>query len=128
MIRFEAEFFIRLHGIKTLVLQLIGLQLCRESNAASFLLFIQQNARALGSDHSECHLELLTAVAPQRAEDVTCQALRMNAYQRRLGMNVAHHQRNGALNIPPVSWCAFESQNAKGPPASRKVRLRFFLD
>src|SRR5690242_13692355 len=51
----------------------------------------------------------------------------MNAYQRRPGMDVAHHQRDCRLDLASVSRYALESQNAKVSPTRRKVRLRFFL-
>jgi hypothetical protein len=46
----------------------------------------------------ERQLQLQTAIAAQRAEDVSGEALRVNAHQRRRGVNVAHHQRNQALD------------------------------
>ncbi len=111
----EAELYVRFYRIEPAVLQLVGLEFGHQANAAPFLLFVDEDAGAGGGDHGERHLELLPAIAPQRAEDVPRQALRVHAHQRRrgdesrvpdkpafglLGWKIAHDERDGGFATP----------------------------
>src|SRR6266446_498091 len=66
------------NGVKTLILQRIGLQFCHQANAASFLLFVNQETAAFCGDRSHRKFQLLAAVATERSQDVTCNALGVN--------------------------------------------------
>ena len=75
-------------------MQFIRLQLRHQANAPAFLLLVDKDARAFSGNHRQGHLKLLAAITAQRAEHITGQTLRMNAYQRWDGVNVAHDQRD----------------------------------
>src|SRR5574337_140128 len=70
-IGFEPESRVRLHRIQTAVLQLIGAYLIGKPNASAFLSNIQKNALPLLGDQFERFIQLRSAVAPKRAEDIT---------------------------------------------------------
>src|SRR2546421_3713646 len=64
-VRFEAELEVRLHGIAPIVLQLIGFDLVQQTNAAPFLIEVQQHPAALLLDHLQRAVELVATVAAQ---------------------------------------------------------------
>src|SRR5882724_1588920 len=131
MISLEPKLFIGLDRIESLILQTVCLELGHEPDAAAFLHFIQQNARTGLRDHREGHLKLLAAIATQRTKDIPGQTLRVDAYQRRSRVNVAHHQGNGfflaAVGCGRI-WpeLAFKAHDAEMPPASGKVGFGHF--
>ena len=81
MVRFESKSFVGFYGIQPLVLQFVSLQLRHQADASAFLLFIDQDARALFCNHGQRHFQLFAAVAAQRAEDIAGEALRVDAEQ-----------------------------------------------
>jgi len=99
LIGFEAEALIRFDGIEATVLQGVGLQLGHETDTSAFLLLINENAGALLGDHGEGHFELLAAVAAQGTEDVSGEALGVDANERRAGLHVSHNQGNGLFRL-----------------------------
>ena len=87
----EAEAFVGFDGVQSRVLEFVGLQLGHQADAASFLLFVDQDAGAFFSNHREREFQLLATVAAQGVEDVAGQALGMYAYEGRSGFDIAHH-------------------------------------
>src|SRR5581483_405063 len=70
----------------------------------------------------------MTEITAQGAEDIPGKALRVNAHERRRGMNVAHDQGNGGFwQAAPVRR-AFKTEDAKLAPACRKVGAGYLLD
>ena len=59
----EAEREVGLYGVEAVRLQLVRLQLVQESDTASLLPHVEDDAAALGLDACERALELLSAVA-----------------------------------------------------------------
>ena len=111
MVRLESQALIRLHGVETLVLQFVSLQLGHQADTASFLLFIDENPCTFFGDHRQREFELLPAVAAQRVKDVSSEALRVHADQRRGRLHIAHHQRD----------CFFDAAIAVGGGVSAKA-------
>src|SRR5271157_2138156 len=60
-----------LHGIKPLVLQVVGANLFDKADAPALLRKVDQGPRALGPDHTQGHVKLVAAVAPQGIEEVS---------------------------------------------------------
>ena len=63
-----AELQVGFDGIAALVLEGIGLELGHETDAASFLVFIDEDAGTLGGDEAERKVKLVVAVATERVE------------------------------------------------------------
>ena len=129
VVGFKAQTFVGFDGIQARVLQLVSLQFGHQADAAAFLLFVDQYARAQVANHRERHLELLAAVAAQRMKNVARQTLRMDAHQRRSGMNVPHHQGDGFFNPPASVGTKFRSEavDTKLPPPGGKIRRSDFF-
>src|SRR5215212_3864553 len=77
----KAELEIRLDGVEPAFLELVGLQLVEQADAAALLRHVEEDAAFLVRDPAQGEVELLAAVAPQRVEDVAGQTLRMVAYE-----------------------------------------------
>ena len=91
---------IRFDRILSFVLKFIGEKLVHQPDSAAFLKLVDQNAASMLRNFIERKVELGSAIAAARTEDVSGQALRMNAYERCfLSNDIAHHQRNGALRF-----------------------------
>jgi hypothetical protein len=80
----ESEVKVRIHGVKTLILQFVCLELRFQANAAAFLPEIDDSSYALGVDTPHALCKLVSAVTSQRSEDITCLAFRMDAKKKRL--------------------------------------------
>ena len=94
---FETEFKVRLDCVTALVLELVGAKLGHQSNTTTLLLFVEQHTGTRSGDRGESKLKLLATVATQRVEDVASQALRMNANNRRSGVDVTHDESDGRI-------------------------------
>src|SRR5690242_18455554 len=94
---FEAELDVGLNGVEALVLQFVSAKFRHEPDAATFLLLVNKDAGAFFCDAVHGELELLAAVAAKGAEDVSGEALRVNAHHGRCGVNVSHDQRDAAF-------------------------------
>jgi hypothetical protein len=92
------------------------------------LLFIEKNACTFFSDHGQGHFQLLAAVAAERAENVACQALRMNPDQGCSGLDVAHYQGYGGFGPSVGAEFSFETVDAEGSPASGEVGGGYLAD
>src|SRR5581483_2552219 len=123
----EAELQVGFDRVATLVLQLVRAQLGHEANAAALLLLVEQNARAFFGNARERKVKLVVAIAAQRVEDIAGGALRVNADDRRLRMNVTHDQGDRALNWLAVGLArlreAFETEDAEVSPARGEVGI-----
>ena len=69
-----------LNGVESFLLQLIGGNLVHQSNAASFLLHVDQHAAPLLLNHLHGLVQLFAAVAAQRTEDVAGGARRVHTH------------------------------------------------
>src|SRR5262245_23921169 len=128
MIGLEPKLFVGLNRIASLVLQFVSLEFGHQADAPPLLHFVDQNPSAGLSDHGERHLQLLAAIAAQGAEDVAGEALRMDANQRRLSVNVAHDQGYGFFHTAVAIKKAFKSHNAELSPASGEIGLSHLAD
>jgi hypothetical protein len=124
LVGFETEALVGLDGVETRILQLIRLQFRHQTNAAAFLLFVNQDARTLVPNHSQCHFKLLPAVAAQRVKHIAGEALRVNADQRRRGMNITHHQGNSFLDPRGRARTGFCAKAIDPEPAPTRGKIR----
>ena len=94
----EAELEVRLDRVEALLLQLVGLQLVQQADAAALLRHVEEHAALLGADPRERELELLAAVAAQRVEDVAGEALGVDAHEHvLLALDLAADERDVVL-------------------------------
>src|SRR5437016_5467421 len=79
LIRREPELDVRLDRVTSLILQLVGAQLVSQADRAAFVSAdVQDDAPPFRADQLEGPLQLAPAVAPERAEHVTGEALRVD--------------------------------------------------
>ena len=98
-IALEPELFVRLHRIGAAVLQFIGAQFVHQPDPPAFLELVDDEPAPLGGNFAEGDFELGPAIASQAMENVSGQALRMDAQQRRRPIvHVAHLQDYGFLD------------------------------
>ncbi len=123
VIGFEAEPFVGLDRIEPGILQFVSLQLGHQPDAAPFLLLVDQHPGAQFGDHGKRHLQLLTAIAAYRCENVAGEALGMDAYQRRRRGHVSHDQGDGFFLWPitPLPKRSFETVYAESSPAGGEI-------
>ena len=96
----QAELEVGVDGVEPLLLELVGLELVEQADAAPLLGEVEQHALALALDHRQRRLELLAAVAAQRVEDVAGQALGVHADEHVvLARDVALDQRDVVLVV-----------------------------
>ena len=106
----QAQVEVGVDGVATAVLQLVGLQLGQQADAAPLVAAeVDHHAASLGDDPLHGLLELGAAVAAAAGEDVTGQALGVDAGQDRLPSldvgEVAVHEGDvlGAVDRDPVA-------------------------
>src|SRR6478672_13951489 len=78
VIGFKTKCVVCRNGVKTFILQGISLQFCHQAYPAPFLLFIDQETAAFRGNRSHRKFQLVAAVATERLQDVTCNALGVN--------------------------------------------------
>jgi len=138
-VRLVSKFEIGLDGVKPLVLELVGAQLGHQADAATFLLLVDQDAGAFVDDALHGELELLAAVAAQRAKDVAGEALGMNADDGRRRVDIAEHKCDAAfyatggrrITRPTglrLGNDTFKTMDAEMSPAGGEVCLRYLAD
>src|ERR1700722_4416559 len=128
MVGFETEALVRFDRVEPGILQFISLKLRHQPDATAFLLLINHNARAFFTDHGQRKLKLLTAIAAQRMENVSCQALRVNSHQRRRGFDVAHDYCNGFLRGLSIRGFCSKAVDAELAPTGGEIRRGDLLD
>src|SRR5580704_8948368 len=79
----EAEMQVRFDRVHPVVLQCVGANLVAKPDAAALLVQINHDAAIRRRDSLERLLQLLTAVASRRRENVAGEAFRMEPHQRR---------------------------------------------
>ena len=139
-IGFEAKFFVGLDGVESSILQFVGFQLGHQAYAATLLLFVNQDSTAELGDFSQRHFKLCPAVTAIRTEYVAGEALRVDAHQGRLRVDVAHDESDGgfpaAFEIGGGVVCvtdgagkvAFKAEDPELSPASGEIGLGNFSD
>jgi hypothetical protein len=80
----KSELFVGLNRIESLFLKLVSMDFGREADSAAFLPHINENACAGLFDLGKGLVQLRTAIAPFRAEDVARETLAVDANQGRL--------------------------------------------
>ncbi len=139
MVGAVAELEVGFNRVEPLVLKLVGAELGHEADAATFLLLVEQDAGALVGDAGESEVELVVAIAAQGVEDVSGEALRVDADDGRSGLNVAEDESDGGLDVllrRGVVGCggervvenALEAENAEVGPARGKVGVGHFAN
>lgn len=136
---FVAEFEVGFDGVEALVLELVGAELGHESDAAALLLLVEEDAGAGLGDGGEGEFELLAAVAAERVEDVSGEALGVDADDGRGGVDVAHDECDGGFDAAGgcgdelvaglrLVWFAldtfldaFEAEDAEVAPTCREI-------
>ena len=71
-----------LDRVEALVLQVVGLDLLDQADAAAFLRQIDQHAGPFLADHLHGQVELVAAIAAQRGQQVAGEAGRVQPHQR----------------------------------------------
>ena len=94
----EAELEVGFDGVAALVLELVGAEFSHESDAAAFLFFVEEDAGAFGGDHFEGEVELVVAVAAEGVEDVSGEALGVDANEGDAGGEIAHGEGDGIVD------------------------------
>ena len=129
VVGFKSEPLVGFHCVEARILEFVCLQLGHQPNAASFLLFIDQDARTFLGNQRKRKLELLTAVATQGVKDVTRQTLRVDAHQRWPRCDITHHQSNGFLDPASAISARFapKSINAEPAPTGGEISRGYLL-
>jgi hypothetical protein len=78
----QSERMISGNRIEALILQGVGAELRCESDATPFLVFVNQQTAPFTGDGSHRELQLLAAVATERSQNVTCNALGVHPQER----------------------------------------------
>jgi hypothetical protein len=87
------------------------------------LLFVDQYATAGLCNQGKRHFELLPAIAAERAKDITGEALRVDAHQRRHGMDVAQYQSHCRFRPPVTPYVTLKTHDAEMSPSAWKIGL-----
>lgn len=138
----EAEFFVRLYRVGTMVLKGIGPYLVNDAYTASFLLLVNDGSAAFGLDHFHCLSQLWAAIAFDRAKNIACQTLRVNTDKRwHIRLQIAFIEHNelfiagqraiaGDLKIScrrrEVCCCHFFYRDCPFFPGTIIIRIRQF--
>ena len=78
----EAELDVGLHGVAALVLQVVGAELLAEPDAPALVAAqVDHRADSFRGDRRQGLLQLSAAIAAQRTEDVSRQALGVHPYK-----------------------------------------------
>jgi acetyltransferase-like isoleucine patch superfamily enzyme len=121
----QAEQTVRVDGIGTLRLKRIGSDLVRKANAPALLAQVNDDARATPRDLGLRRLELLLAVALERAEHFARNALAMDAHGHApVASNVAHDERDVLSREAICRLCivVLKHDGLEGTKSGRKGR------
>src|SRR6476620_11039253 len=75
------EFRVGLYRVESFLLQLVRVDFCRQSDTAALLSHVNQNALAFLLDLPKCGVQLISAIAPARRENVAREALAVHAHE-----------------------------------------------
>lgn len=128
MVSLETELLVGLDGIETFVLQFVGLKFGHQSDTATFLQFVNQDAGSSLGDERERHLQLLAAVAAHGAKHVAGKALGVDAHQRWRRVDVPNDQGDSLFDSTVTAEQALEAHDAKVSPARGKIGLGQLAD
>ncbi len=129
-----AEFEVGLDGVASAILQLIGLELGHQADAAAFLIFVKEDSAAFVGDGRQGEFKLLPTVAAQGVEDIAGKALGVDTDDRRWARDISHHEcdcgfdadsrcgKGGVAGLRVIDD-ALETEDAEVPPAGRKVGI-----
>src|SRR5439155_8576009 len=116
-VRLVAQCKIGIDGVEAGVLQGVGLELRHEADAATLLVFVNDDAAPFRGDRSNCNFQLVATVATQRPEHFSGEALRMDAHERSALGQIAENQcERGFYPSRPVGNFALEPQGLKITP------------
>src|SRR5439155_9750881 len=122
-VRPEPKRMIGLDRVDSRVLQLVSLQFGHQADAASFLIFIDHQSAAFLRDGPHGDLQLVAAVAAQRAEHLAGEALRVDAQQRSALRQIAHGNRKRRFDMPnAIREITLEPYGLKHAPPGRHPR------
>src|SRR5207245_9081322 len=104
LVRRVAERLVRLHGVHSLVLQVVRVKLVEEADASPLLVSdVEAYACAFFRNRLHGRFELRAAVAPEAAEDVTGQALGVGSQEDGFcGIDLAEDNREVVLMTQEV--------------------------
>ena len=122
-----------------MILEFIGLKFGHETDAAAFLIFVEEDAGTGVGDGCEGELELLAAVAAQGVEDVSGEALGVDADDGWSCVDVSHDESDGGFDTLVGGWegivaglgvvdDALEAEDAEMTPAGGEVGVGNLAD
>ena len=109
----EAELLVGLDGVGAFGLQRVGADLVAEADAAPLLPQIDDDAAARRGDGGERAVELLAAVALERAQRLAGPALRMHAREQR-------RRRHAAASSGPATIATCSRSSGASPARDRR--------
>src|SRR5262249_20123176 len=131
----EPQLQVRLNSIAPLILQRIGLNLVAQTDAAAFLIQIEQNSAPFLLNHFHRLMELVSAVAPQRSQGVGSQATRVHTHKSRIAsLHTPFHQRNVRdtvqfiFEFPRFKFAEHRRQSLTGHPTHKGFALHTVFD
>jgi hypothetical protein len=120
----KSEFLVGFDRIRAVVLKRVSSDFVDNSDAASFLLLIDDCAASFGFNQLHRLLQLQTAIAFYRTEDITRQTLRMNSDKRRhIGAHLSFYQNDKFFAARQRPVC----RNQKLADLRRQFRRRHFF-
>ena len=119
----KTKLFVGLHRVGAGILQLIGLDLIEQANAATLLPEVEQGAPALCGDRLQRRLQLVAAVATQAEQGVASEAFRVHPHQHRLAVA---HIPHGQHQVLLVGFRVFETVHIEIAPLGGEAG-RFYV-
>src|SRR5437867_6263121 len=101
-VRLEAHLLVRLNGVETCILQLVGFDLVDETDSPAFLPQIENYPPFHLADSREGLLKLLSAVATQRADSIACKTLGVQPYWNVLSLEDIAMDKRGMLLLVEI--------------------------
>src|ERR1700732_5365509 len=94
-----------LHGVESFFLQFVGVNFCRQPDAAPFLSHKNKHSVSLLLDLAQRRVELISAIAPARTEDVAGETFAVHAHQSRarfVDLALDEREMMGAVELRPI--------------------------
>jgi len=124
-IRSEAQRLVGFDRVRSLILQLVGLDLVEQADTAALLAQVEQRPAALLADGPERRVQLLAAVATHGKQGVAGQALAVNAGEYRLAVA---HVSQGKHEVLLFQDNIFETVHIELAPPSGEARAFYVMD